>query len=245
MAMGEQPAVARTAAPRRRRGALRRARRRIALAAVPLATWLSRLLVATLRVRRDESAVASLLARRAPMILAMWHSRVLILPVVYGRRIRMRALVSRSADGEIVARYLGRLGVETVRASSGRSGASGLRALTRALAEGTSVIVVPDGPRGPREVLKPGVVALARRSGAPIVPVAVAASREWRIRSWDGLRVPRPFARCLVRAGAPIEIPAGTPDEGGPGRGDLDGTREEVEIALRELTRQLDEEVRR
>jgi lysophospholipid acyltransferase (LPLAT)-like uncharacterized protein len=225
---------------------MRTLRRRAALAAVPAAAWLSRLLVATLKVRRDETAAAALVERRAPMILAMWHSRILLLPVVYGRRIPMRALVSRSLDGELIARYLGRLGIGTVRGSSGRSGAAGLRALARALAEGVSVIVVPDGPRGPREVLKPGVIVLARKTGVPIVPVAVAALREWRLGSWDGFRIPKPFSPCLVRAGAPIAVVPAAGDGASEMAGaDLESRRAEVEQALRALTSHVDDEVRR
>jgi lysophospholipid acyltransferase (LPLAT)-like uncharacterized protein len=223
---------------------MRTLRRRAALAAVPAAAWLSRLLVGTLRVRRDDSAVAALIEARAPMILVMWHARIVVLPVVYGRRVAMRALVSRSLDGELTARYLEHLGIGAVRGSSGPSGAAGLRALARVLAEGVSVIVVPDGPRGPREVLKPGVIALARRTGVPIVPVAVGALREWRLRSWDGFRIPKPFSPCVVRAGAPIAIEPGEA-ESPIGEADLEARRADVEEALRALTRQVDEEARR
>jgi lysophospholipid acyltransferase (LPLAT)-like uncharacterized protein len=213
---------------------------------MPAAAGLVRLLVGTLRIRRDESAVAALLERGAPMILAMWHSRLLVLPVVYGRRLPMRALVSRSLDGELTARFLGRLGIGTVRGSSGRGGAAGLRALARVLAEGVSVVVVPDGPRGPREVLKPGVIALARRTGIPIVPVAVGAAREWRLGSWDGFRIPKPFSRCLVKAGPPIDVATscGSADEQRLGAS-LEACRVEVEGALRALSGQVDAEVGR
>jgi lysophospholipid acyltransferase (LPLAT)-like uncharacterized protein len=111
--------------------------------------------------------------------------------------------------------------------------------LTRALRSGHEVVVVPDGPRGPREVLKPGVIALARLSGAPIVPVAVGASREWRLRSWDEFRIPRPFARCVVRFGEPIHVSRAA-DRAGE-----EAARKEVEAALRGLSWQVDEEVRR
>jgi lysophospholipid acyltransferase (LPLAT)-like uncharacterized protein len=242
--MGEGQAAAGRVSARRRGDGMRTLRRRAALAAVPAAAGLSRLLVATLRVRRDDSAAAALIEAGAPMILVMWHARILVLPVVYGRRLAMRALVSRSRDGELTARYLEHLGIGAVRGSSGPSGAAGLRALARVLAEGVSVIVVPDGPRGPREVLKPGVIALARRTGAPIVPVAVGARREWRLGSWDGFRIPMPFSPCVVRAGAPIAL--GTDEGEGEITGmDLEVRRAEVEQALRALTRQVDEEARR
>lgn len=221
---------------------LRGLRRRAVLATAPLLAGVVGSLARTLRIRQDESAVAPLIERGAPMILAMWHSRILILPILYGRRVPMRALVSRSADGELVARYLARFRVGAVRGSSSSGGgASSLRALSRVLAGGESVIVVPDGPRGPREILKPGVVALARQSQVPIVPVTVGAAREWRLGSWDGFRVPKPFSRCLVRAGAPIGVAPGADDPDGAG---LEAARAEVEAALRALTSQVDEEVR-
>lgn len=196
-----------------------------------------RALVATLRVRREEAAVAPLWAAHAPVIYAVWHGRILLLPRLYGRR-GSHVLASRSRDGELVARWMTRFGLVPVRGSSTRGGGEALRQLARALREGGEVVVVPDGPTGPREVLKSGVIALARLSGAPIVPTAVAASREWRLRSWDEFRIPKPFARCVVRFGEPIRVPAGAD------RATLEATRKDVESALQSLTWQVDAEAR-
>jgi len=85
-------------------------------------------------------------------------------------------------------------------------------------------------------VLKAGVIALARLSGAPIVPVAVGASRQWRLGSWDEFRIPKPFARCVVRFGEPIRVPASH------GRAGQEAARKEVEAALRGLSWRVDEE---
>jgi len=211
----------------------------LALAAGPVLGAIAlRLLAGTLRVRREEAAVAPLWAARAPLIYAMWHGRLLLLPYLYGHR-GARVLTSRSRDGELVARWIRRFGLDPVRGSSSRGGADAVRVLARALRAGREVVVVPDGPRGPREVLKPGVIALARLSGAPIVPTAVGASHEWRLRSWDEFRIPRPFARCVVRFGEPIHV-ARAADR--PGE---EAVRKEVEAALRGLSWQVDEEVRR
>ena len=196
-----------------------------------------RALVATLRVRREETVVAPLWAARAPIIYAVWHGRILLLPRLYGRR-GSHVLASRSRDGELVARWMTRFGLVPVRGSSTRGGGEALRQLARALREGGEVVVVPDGPTGPREVLKSGVIALARLSGAPIVPTAVGASREWRLRSWDEFRIPKPFARCVVRFGEPIRVPAGAD------RATLEATRKDVEAALQSLTWQVDAEAR-
>jgi lysophospholipid acyltransferase (LPLAT)-like uncharacterized protein len=196
-----------------------------------------RALARTLHLRREEAAVAPLWAARAPVIYAVWHGRVLLLPYLYGHR-GCHVLASRSRDGELVARWIGRFGLDPVRGSSTRGGGEALRRLTRALRRGREVAVVPDGPTGPREVLKEGVIALARLSGAPIVPTAVGASREWRLGSWDEFRIPKPFARCVVRFGEPIRVPA-TAD-----RAAQETARKEVEAALRSLTWQVDEEAR-
>ena len=201
-------------------------------------SWALRLLAATLRLRREEKAVEPLLAAGAPVIYVVWHARLLLLPYLYRGR-GLRALVSRSEDGSMIAALLRRFGFVTVRGSSSRGGVEGLRALARAIRERHSVVVVPDGPRGPREVLKAGVVVLARLTGAPVVPAALAASSEWRARSWDEFRIPKPFSRCVVRFGAPIFVRP---------KGDAAGeetARKEIEAALNAVTWQVDGETRR
>ena len=203
-----------------------------------LGAWALRLLARTLRIRREERAVEPLWASHTPAIYVVWHARLLLLPYLYGHR-GARVLISRSRDGEMVARLVRRFGFVVVRGSSSRGGAGGLRGLARALGEGHSVIVVPDGPRGPAETVKPGVVTLARLTGAPVVPLSFAGSAEWRARSWDGFRIPKPFARCVVRFGEPLRL---TPSRD---RGDAEATRKDIEAALREVTWQVDEEAQR
>jgi lysophospholipid acyltransferase (LPLAT)-like uncharacterized protein len=197
-----------------------------------------RALARTLRVSRHEASVAALWAARRPVIYVVWHGRLLLLPYLYGHR-GCHVLASRSRDGELIARWARRFGLEPVRGSSSHGGTGALRALARALRAGREVVVVPDGPRGPREVLKPGVIALARLTGAPIVPMAVGASREWRVRSWDEFRIPRPFARCVMRFGEAIYVSRAADRTG------EEAARKEVEAALRDLGWRVDEEARR
>jgi len=196
-----------------------------------------RLLLRTLDLRRDERGVAPLWDADTPTIYAVWHGRMLLLARLYGWR-RARVLTSRSRDGELVARVVERFGLETVRGSSSRAGAEGLRALARSLRDGRDAVVVPDGPRGPRETVKPGLIALAKLSGAPIVPIAVAASREWRLRSWDEFRIPKPFSRCVVLFGEPIRV-ARQAD-----RAVEEAARKDVEAALHALSWRADAEAR-
>src|SRR5262249_52322976 len=196
-----------------------------------------RLLAATVRLKREEKTVEPLLAAGAPLIYIVWHSRLLLLPYLY-RAPGLWVLVSRSEDGAMVTDLVGPFGFGTGRGPSRRGGVGGLLSLARAIRRGHSVVVVPDGPRGPREVLKPGVVSLARLTGAHVVPGALGASSEWRARSWDEFRIPKPFSRCVLRLGEPISVPR-----------DLDGAGEgtapqAIEAALQGVTRHVDEEAR-
>src|SRR5215468_360975 len=200
----------------------------------PVAAVAIRALVRTLSITRDERRVAPLWQAGAPIIYVVWHSRILVLPALYGRR-RARVLASRSNDGDALTRYVRRFGLEAVRGSSSRGGAEALRLLARCLKQGHEVVVVPDGPRGPAEQAKPGVVALARVSGAAIVPLALGASRQWRLASWDAFRVPVPFARCVVRFGDPIYVPRIAD------RRHEESLRAEVEHALRALSLSVDQ----
>lgn len=215
-----------------------RAGRLVRSLAPAVGVWLLRLLAVTLRVRREEKTVEVLWAAGAPAIYVVWHARFLLLPHLYRQR-GIFALVSRSEDGSMVSDLVRHFGFIAVRGSSSRGGAGGLRTLVRAIGQGHSAVVVPDGPRGPREVVKPGVVALARLTGALVVPVALAASSEWRARSWDEFRIPKPFSRCVVRFGEPIAVPRGLDAAG------EETARKDIEAALNAVTWQSDEEARR
>ena len=212
---------------------------RLSLAVVPtLGAWAVRLLAVTLRIRRREAAARALWESGTPAIYAAWHGRILLMPYLYGWR-RTRVLASRSRDGELVVRFIARFGMDAVRGSSSRGGAGALRALVRLLKDGSDVFVVPDGPKGPREIAKPGIVTLARLSGAPIVPMALGAARDWRLGSWDEFRVPKPFTCCVIRFGEPIRF-----GRSGGRRGDEAACRK-VESALTQLARKVDQEARR
>ena len=148
------------------------------------------------------------------------------------RRIRPRAFVltSLSQDGEWLARLAGRFGFGAARGSARRRGPEALRELVGLLRAGHDVAVTPDGSRGPVYRLKGGVVLLAQLSGARIVPVSVDFSRAWRLRSWDGFFVPKPFARVTLRVGEPLVVPPTSSSET-----DFDRERARVEAALRGL----------
>lgn len=166
-------------------------------------------------------------------VFALWH-RTLLPLLWWHRRQGITLLVSRHADGELLARSAARLGYRLVRGSSTRGGAVALRALMRALDGGAAVAVTPDGPRGPVRVVKPGVLDAARRVRVPILPVAAGASSAWELGSWDRLVIPRPFARVRIAYGPPLD-PSSDHDAGATS-GELAGRLDAV-AALAELPR--------
>lgn len=166
-----------------------------------------------LSVRGAEPLIPFWIGRR-PLIYIVWHGRILMMPWVNERLRRTRGaravtvLASRSRDGEMVARFVERFGLSVVRGSTSRGGAVGLRSLAGVLAAGGDVAVAPDGPRGPRGRLGPGVVALAAFTGAPVVPLGFAARPAHRLSTWDEFLVPLPFARCAAVFGEPVPVAA-------------------------------------
>jgi lysophospholipid acyltransferase (LPLAT)-like uncharacterized protein len=172
-----------------------------------------------------------------PHIFAFWHARLLAL--VYSHRRRgVVVLTSRHQDGEIIARVLAGFGYGNARGSSTRGGDAGVREMLTFAEAGRSLAITPDGPRGPAERVKAGLVYLASRTGFPILPVASAASREWRLRSWDGFRVPRPFARVVVAHGEPFVIPRTLEDA------DVESWCRRIEASIHEVTNRADAMVR-
>ncbi len=168
----------------------------------------ARLLAATWRVRvLDSPEYTAALAGGERFVYAFWHSG--ILPLALHRRDEgIAVLISRHRDGELIARVIERLGYVTARGSSTRGGDQGVRELLEWAERGRHLAFTPDGPRGPAERVKDGVVFVAARTGRRIVPIGVGASSAWILRSWDRFRVPRPFARICVMHGAPIVLEA-------------------------------------
>ena len=148
---------------------------------------------------------------------ALWHNRLLVFPLILRRLFPERhgaALISASRDGDLLADAVQRFGYDVVRGSSSRLGATAILQLTQVLASGGDVVITPDGPRGPAYELGPGIIFLAQKSGAPVLPINLEYSRCWRLGSWDRFIVPRPFAKVRVLINRPHRVgPTATPEE--------------------------------
>lgn len=169
-----------------------------------LAAFLIRALGLTLRFRIKDNSGMRAGTTEFPVIWAFWHNRMLVVPVVQERYFKNRhgsVLTSPSKDGAIIAEIMGRFGQNNVRGSSSRRGASAMRELAGVIENGGDVAITPDGPRGPRYKLGPGIILLAQHTGAPVVPVHVEYSRCLRAGRWDGFMIPWPFALVQVTLG--------------------------------------------
>ena len=117
-------------------------------------------------------------------IVAFWHRHVVTM-LTHHSGAHVVVPVSRSRDGEYIAHVMDRMGLASVRGSTSRGGLAVLRDMLAAAGQGFSVAVTPDGPRGPRFSVQPGVALLARRSGLPVYPFGIAARDAWVFNSWD------------------------------------------------------------
>ncbi len=182
---------------------------------VPLAALLIRLVWGWSRVVRviGLEHIEAALARAPSFIPVYWHQHQLFclweLLKLRERGVRLGFLISPSVDGEIGALLVRRIGAEAIRGSSSHTGARALRDYYQALVQQSiSPAITPDGPRGPPWKFKPGAILLAQLSQRPIIPMAYAASRAWKIK-WDRFIIPRPAARIVIVVGAPVVIQKG------------------------------------
>lgn len=182
-----------------------------------LGAGLIRATAATLRVVvEDESGLVADPRQPEPVIFALWHNRMFLMPWFYRRLFpsrRIRCLVSASQDGEMIARVLAGFDMDSARGSSSRRGKEACRELADHLAQGSDVAITPDGPRGPCYQAQLGVVGLAALTARRVVPVTLRLDSHWQLRSWDRFMIPRPFSRCVLRLGKPMTFDGAARDE--------------------------------
>jgi len=169
--------------------------------------WLFHL---TVRWRRDiHPETRALLDAGKPVILCLWHGRMFFLSGGWAKPPeRLGVLASGHRDGQLIARGAKSFGgYDTVSGSSRRGGVTALRGMSRLLDQGVTVVITPDGPKGPRMRFKAGAVKAAQMTGAPLVALTGSAQPRKRFGSWDRFCLPLPFARGLIHFGPPIYVP--------------------------------------
>lgn len=148
-----------------------------------------------------------------PVILLVWHGRLLLAPYFFRRR-GIAALVSPSKDGEIIARIASGWGFRILRGSSSHAVVRAWNEMKKELQQGGELIIIPDGPKGPDRVLKPGCLKLAQETGAYLVPFSFSASRKRLLRSWDNFLLFLPFSRIVAVFGQPLQVAASLDETG-------------------------------
>jgi lysophospholipid acyltransferase (LPLAT)-like uncharacterized protein len=182
-----------------------------------LSALLMRAIAATLRLKLDDRGGVLYQPEHPPVIMAFWHNRLALMAVFAGRYCRGRTLltlISRSRDGDFIAEVAAQFGIKPARGSSSKHGtAAALMAARAAKDPRTDIVITPDGPRGPRYKIQPGLLRLAQTTGRPIV--ALTYRLEWvkTLKSWDKFHVPIPFSKCVLITSEPIFVPAQATDE--------------------------------
>lgn len=169
------------------------------------ASFLLRLWLRTMRYafRSDFAASPAWMPCRA--IYVFWHENLLF-PAHTHVRLNVATLVSQHRDGELLAQIVRLLGGQVVRGSTRRGGLPAVRAMIRQ-GKFSHLALAPDGPKGPRRVVQPGVVFLAARTGMPIIPMGFAYGRCWRARNWDKLALPHPGSFACGVVGQVLQVP--------------------------------------
>ena len=186
------------AAPQPKQALTKRLTNALKLAVVPPVGYaVIRLLQRTMGWRTEgREHVSRIFAQGQQAILAFWHAQQLMMPLAIPG-LKAHILISQHRDGELICRIVARFGLDAVRGSSTRGGAEAFRRLVRLGRSGGNLVLTPDGPKGPRQVAKVGVVQLARATGLPIVPMAFGCSKKNSSRAGTG-------SSCPIRSlGAP------------------------------------------
>lgn len=188
-----------------------------------LGTYL-RLILRTVRWRHENlECVEPVLAGRSGAIALFWHGRIPLCLATAPQwwRKRTRCLISPSADGEFIARALAMSGFPAIRVSSAKKGdaakaraaVAAIREATNWVKDGGALVVTPDGPRGPNEVIAAGSLQIARRSGQPVFLMGIAATPAWQVEStWDRVMFAAPFGRGAVVWEGPLHVPPDADD---------------------------------
>ena len=201
----------------------------------------------TLRWRHENvECAAPVLKDGAPCIVLFWHGRIplaLGMAQVFWVRDKLRSLVSPSSDGEFIAQALARAKFPAVRMSSAKKGdtskaraaVAGFREALAWVKGGGVLAITPDGPRGPNEVIAPGAIQIAKRSGAPVYLIGVSASPARQLDTWDKVMLARPFGRGVTVWDGPFHVPGDVDDAG------VDALIKELSSKLSGLTRRAED----
>lgn len=204
---------------------------------IELAYFSTRLLVKSLRIKWiDHEIIDELYRKRQPFIFAYWHSDLILATQIGGEEQKQHPIAvmsSQSRDGQIIGNILERLGLTVVSGSSRRGGMEAFLTLAKHFRAGLNGSIAVDGPRGPRHIVKPGVIRLAQLTGHAILPCGVGYKRLVHLKTWDRLRLPCPFTEVTATCSEPMFIDSRL------GRDELAGPIQALQSRLMDLRKKL------
>lgn len=140
-------------------------------------------------------------------ILATWHGRVMIMPIINPFTLPASAIVSDHNDGRLIGRVIEQAGVELIFGSSNRRRLSSLKEILIFIKKGFNFLITPDGPRGPSKEINGAIISIASNTGLPIIPAICSAKSAKIFNSWDNFMLPYPFTKIEIVFSKPINIP--------------------------------------
>ncbi|MGC6466887.1 MAG: lysophospholipid acyltransferase family protein [Akkermansiaceae bacterium] len=178
--------------------------------------WFIRLLGMTVR-REVKGDLKRLQEYESPIIHVLWHNQIGVAPQLWRKMFPKRnvvVLTSASKDGAVLSAAVKVFKVGAVHGSSSRRGVAALVALRKAARKGNDLVFTPDGPRGPKYELQPGVIKIAQTTGCLISPFKIEFSSCWRLKTWDSFQIPKPFSKAVITLFEPVTIPEDLDEEG-------------------------------
>lgn len=169
-----------------------------------------------------------------PFIACFWHGRMIQIPNLWRYAMPIHLLASAHRDGRLILQMVRHFGIQPIVGSSSRGGTQALRTMVQVMRDGGCIALAPDGPRGPRMRAAPGVIALAKLSGAPIFPLTFSTARGRLLRTWDRFLLPLPFGRGVIIYGEPLTVPAEADETA------LEAARLALEAQLNDITAEAD-----
>lgn len=147
-------------------------------------------------------------------IFGIWHQN-LVSSILSGRKYGpYGTLASASKDGEIITTAIKKLNLIPIRGSSKKGGLKAKNQMIEMIQSGLPCALTIDGPTGPLYEIKSGIIEIAQTTGIPIVPHTALAKNYWILeKSWDKMRIPKPFTKIFTYTGEPIWVPKDLPRE--------------------------------
>ena len=154
---------------------------------------------------KNDEVITSILKKNKKLIVIFWHNRLLMAPYCWNYNKPFKMLISSHRDGKIISNAVAHLGIETIKGSSNKNKMSSVKEILINLNMNNVVGITPDGPRGPNEKMKEGIVSLLKKTNATVIPLSYSAKFNFKLNSWDKFIFVTPFNKFVAVWGNAIE----------------------------------------